>query len=81
MIDGEQCISNHTELEKRERSSFVKSILIIDDNPDIALTFKKGLEAENNKSENNNIFFEVFAYNDPILALSEFKPDYYDLMQ
>lgn len=80
MVDGEQCMSNHTELEKRERSSFVKSILIIDDNPDITLTFKKGLEAENNKSENNNIFFEVFAYNDPILALSEFKPDYYDLM-
>ena len=55
--------------------------MIIDDNPDITLTFKKGLEAENNKkSENNNIFFEVFAYSDPILALSEFKPDYYDLM-
>ena len=77
-VDGrwrERCMSNHTELKKRERSLFVKSILIIDDNPDITLTFKKGLEAENNKkSENNNIFFEVFAYNDPILALSEFKP-------
>jgi DNA-binding response OmpR family regulator len=74
-------MSNHAELKKRERSLFVKSILIIDDNPDITLTFKEGLEAENNKkSENNNIFFEVFAYNDPILALSEFKPNYYDLM-
>ena len=74
-------MSNHAELKKRERSLFVKSILIIDDNPDITLTFKKGLEAENNKtSENNNIFFEVSAYDDPILALSEFKPDYYDLM-
>jgi hypothetical protein len=47
---------NHTELEKRERSPFVKSILIIDDNPDITLTFKEGLEAENKKRENNNIF-------------------------
>jgi DNA-binding response OmpR family regulator len=74
-------MSNHTELKKRERSPFVKSILIIDDNPDITLTFKEGFEAENNKkSENNNIFFEVFAYNDPVLALSEFKPDYYDLL-
>ncbi len=71
---------NHTELEKRERSPFVKSILIIDDNPDITLTFKEGLEAENKKRENNNIFFEVFAYSDPVLALSEFKPDNYDLM-
>jgi CheY-like chemotaxis protein len=72
---------NHTELKKRERSAFVKSILIIDDNPDITLVFKKGLEAENKKkSENNNIFFEVFAYSDPFLALSEFKPNFYDLI-
>ncbi len=74
-------MSNHTELKKRERSSNVKSILILDDDPDITLTFKKALEAENNNvSENNNVFFDVFAFNDPILALSEFKPDYYDLM-
>lgn len=72
---------NHTELKKRERAPFVRSILIIDDNPDIILTFKKGLESENNKKgQNNDIFFEVFAYNDPVLALSEFKPNLYDLM-
>jgi DNA-binding response OmpR family regulator len=58
-----------------------KVFLIIDDNPDITLVFKKGLEAENKKkSENNNIFFEVFAYSDPFLALSEFKPNFYDLI-
>jgi two-component system catabolic regulation response regulator CreB/two-component system response regulator ChvI len=74
-------MSNHTELKKRERSPSVKSILIVDDNPDITLTFKKGLESENyKKSQNNNIFFEVVAYNDPVLALSEFKPNLYDLM-
>ena len=74
-------MSNHTELKKRERSSNVKSILILDDDPDITLTFKKALEAENsNMSENNDVFFDVFVFNDPILALSEFKPDYYDLM-
>jgi CheY-like chemotaxis protein len=72
---------NHAELKKRERSSFVKSILVLDDNPDILLTFKEGLEAENNKKRNNdNVFFEVFTYNDPILALAEFKPNFYDLM-
>ena len=72
-------MSNHTELKKRERS--VKTILIIDDDPDITLTFQKGLEAENiNKGESNKYIFEVFVYNDPILALSEFKPDCYDLI-
>ena len=70
---------NHAEL--KQKSPFVKSILILDDNPDIVLAFKKGLEAENNKkNQNNNLFFEVFAYNDPILALSKFKPNLYDLM-
>ena len=74
-------MSDRTELKKRERSPFVKSILIIDDDPDIALTFKKGLEAENNKGSNNdNVFLEVFTYTDPFLALSEFKPNLYDLM-
>ena len=82
MADGVSIIMlNHTELKKRERSSFVKSILIIDDNPDITLTFKEGLEAENSKESNNdNVFFEVFTYTDPFLALSEFKPNLYDLM-
>jgi CheY-like chemotaxis protein len=75
-------LSNHTELKERERDPFVKSILIIDDNPDIVLTFKKGLEGENNKDNNNkdNIIFKVFTYTDPFLALSEFKPNFYDLM-
>ena len=72
---------NHAELKKRERASNVKSILILDDDPDITLTFKKALEAENNNvNEDVDIFFDVFAFNDPILALSEFKRDYYDLM-
>lgn len=68
---------NGTE-EKQELSAFTKRILIVDDDPDITLTFKKGLEAENVKS--NNIFFEVNAYNDPLVALSEFKPHSYDLL-
>jgi DNA-binding response OmpR family regulator len=72
---------NQTELKERERAPFVKNILIIDDNPDITLTFKKGLEAENNnKSNDDKIFFEVYAYNDPLLALSQFKPNFYDLL-
>jgi DNA-binding response OmpR family regulator len=36
------------------------------------------LETENQK--NCKIFFQVYTYNNPIQALSEFKPDFYDLI-
>jgi DNA-binding response OmpR family regulator len=52
----------------------------VDDHSDIILTFKRrGLEAENEYSS-SKIFFQVYAYDDPLLALSEFKPNFYDLM-
>jgi CheY-like chemotaxis protein len=57
---------------------YAKLILIIDDDQDITLTFKKGLEAENN--ENNKTFFKVYTYNNPLEALSQFKPNFYDLL-
>ena len=62
-----------------ERSPFTKQILIVDDNPDITITLKKALEEEN-RNNNNGISFQVNAYNDPVLALTEFGPDYYDLL-
>ena len=37
---------------------------IVDDDPDITLTFKKGLEAENENSK-GKIFFQVFTQNHP----------------
>ena len=36
------------------------------------------MEAENEK--NNKTFFKVYTYNNPLSALSEFKPDFYDLI-
>jgi CheY-like chemotaxis protein len=60
-------------------SPFTKRILIVDDDPDITLTFKKGLESENENS-GGKIFFQVFTYNDPLLALAEFKINFYDLL-
>ena len=48
-----------------------RRILVVDDNPDITLTVKIGLEA--------NGLFEVDTFNDPELALSSFKPGLYDL--
>jgi DNA-binding response OmpR family regulator len=39
------------------------------------------LEAENEKnSSSNKVFFKVNSYNDPLLALSEFRPGLYDIM-
>jgi CheY-like chemotaxis protein len=45
----------------------------------ILITFKRGLEAENEYSS-SKIFFQVYAYDDPLFALSEFKPNFYDLL-
>jgi CheY-like chemotaxis protein len=71
---------NHQENQQKEKlSPFTKRILIVDDHPDIILTFKKGLEAENEYSS-GKIFFQVYTYDDPLLALSEFKPNFYDLL-
>jgi CheY-like chemotaxis protein len=55
-----------------------KLIMIIDDNPDIVITFKKALEVQNYKS-GCEFFFKVHTYNDTTLALSEFRPNFYDL--
>jgi DNA-binding response OmpR family regulator len=53
--------------------------LIIDDDPDITLTFKEGIE-NNNGNEDINKQIEVYTYNNPSTALSEFKPNFYDLL-
>jgi DNA-binding response OmpR family regulator len=46
-------------------------VLVVDDNPDITLTVKTGLEASG--------LFEVDTFNDSELAVSSFKPGLYDL--
>jgi len=49
----------------------LKRILVVDDEPDISTSIKKGLERNG---------FQVDAYHDPMNALSEFKPGVYDLL-
>ena len=49
----------------------MKRIAIVDDEPDITAVLKKGLEQNG---------FAVETFNDPRIALSNFKPQYYDLM-
>jgi DNA-binding response OmpR family regulator len=65
--------------EEEKLSPFTKRILIVDDDPDITFTFKKAFE-EANRISGNKSSFHVSTYNDPLVALSEFKPDFYDLM-
>ena len=49
----------------------MKRIFLVDDDYDHTITFKVGLELAG---------FEVDAYNDSAIALSNFKPDYYNLL-
>ena len=48
-----------------------KRILLVDDEPDITMSISAVLESSD---------LEVTTYNDPVLALSSFKPHHYDLV-
>jgi DNA-binding response OmpR family regulator len=48
-----------------------KRILVIDDEPDVNITLRKVLEKNG---------FVVDSYENPLLALENFKPHYYDLL-
>ena len=58
---------------------FWKRILIVDDDVDVTTTFKVVLEDSNNSADVNKRI-EVSTSNDPVLALTEFKPNFYDLV-
>ena len=49
----------------------VTKILLVDDDPDVATTFKAILQ---------DVGFIVDSYEDPLIALSDFKPSFYDLI-
>jgi DNA-binding response OmpR family regulator len=46
-------------------------ILLVDDEPDITMAFELALQ---------NAGLRIYAYQDPFVALFEFKPRYYDLV-
>jgi CheY-like chemotaxis protein len=71
--------SNTIDIEITRKDPFSKRILIVDDDPDITLTFKVGLE-EYHYNHDDKRRFEIYAYNNPIIAVREFKPNFYDLM-
>ena len=73
-----------TEAEAKEQPQpqppFIKRILVVDDNPDVTLTFKAGLDGHYYGDGDKKKRFEIYAYNDPLLVLKEFKLHYYDLL-
>jgi two-component system, OmpR family, response regulator ChvI len=60
-------------VEKQKKEEGVKKrILIVDDEVDITLSFSLALE--------DSGLFEVETSNDPVVALSNYRPNYYDLL-
>jgi hypothetical protein len=52
--------------------------VVVDDNTDVTITFKAVIEDSNNRADNKRM--EVYTSNDPVVALSEFKPNFDDLL-
>jgi two-component system, OmpR family, sensor histidine kinase VicK len=78
IIDTVSTMNSRIEEIRKKRGIYYKShktkmkrIFLVDDDYDHSITFKIGLELAE---------FEVDAYNDSAIALSKFKPDYYDLL-
>ena len=49
-----------------------RRILVVDDEPDMTLLFKMALESDG--------LYDVYTFNDPMVALSNFKAGFYDLV-
>src|SRR5215831_4643923 len=69
-----------TEVKELPKSPFIKRILVVDDDPDPTLTFKAGLDGVYYGDGDKKKRFEVYTYNDPLLVVKEFKPQFYDLI-
>jgi CheY-like chemotaxis protein len=72
-------MSGHVIAYRLEEQRFWKRILIVDDEADITTTFKAGIEDCNNYNDSDKRI-EVHTSNNPAAALSEFKPNFYDLL-
>jgi DNA-binding response OmpR family regulator len=71
---GPRSLTEPTSSQKEKITNdraFSKTVLIIDDDPDVTMVFSLGLQDEG---------FDVHTYNDPLEALSQFRPNFYDLL-
>ncbi len=69
-----------TEIKTVPKPPYIKRILLIDDDPDVTLTFKAGLDGHYYGDGDKKKRFEAYTYNDPLSVLKEFKPHFYDLL-
>jgi CheY-like chemotaxis protein len=69
ILENTDMTTSSSSSPKRKRK---RKILLVDDEPDITLTVKVGLE--------DSGLFQVDVFNDPQIALSNFKTDYYDFL-
>jgi CheY-like chemotaxis protein len=72
VVLGDGSNEESVEKKKNQEERRKKKILIVDDEPDITFTLRTVLE--------ENGFKEVDAYNEPLLALQNFKSDVYNLL-
>jgi DNA-binding response OmpR family regulator len=63
----------------KDERRFWKRLLIVDDDEDVTVTFKTAIEDSNNENDVNKRI-EVYTSNHPVVALSEFKPNFFDLL-
>jgi CheY-like chemotaxis protein len=63
----------------KDEQRFWKRILIVDDDADVTITFKAVIE-DSNSTNDVNKRIEVYTSNNAVVALSEFKPNFYDLL-
>jgi CheY-like chemotaxis protein len=63
----------------KQQQRFWKRILIVEDDADLTMTFRAVIEHSNNDVDVNKRI-EVYTSNDPVASLSEFKPNFYDLL-
>jgi CheY-like chemotaxis protein len=70
---GKGLVADNSKIKK------AKTILVVDDDQNTTLAVKSSLEKENGHAT-NRVSYLVHTYNFPTLALSEFKPNFYDLL-
>ena len=71
--DNGQIVSHGKISPVSSNSPLHKMILVVDDDSDIAFTLRMGLEE-------SDPTMQVHSFDNPVTALLEFKPDFYDLL-
>jgi hypothetical protein len=62
-------IETETKEQPEPKSPIIKRILLVDDDPEVTLTFKAGLDGHYYGDGDNKKRFEVYTYNDPLLVV------------